>query len=141
MDESLAILQQAQAKGVYDRLYQEDLVGLMARMPEHYDIIVCAATLIHFGDLSAPLQAAAAALRDDGLLLCTLFPNEKYNIGVAAFNGLAQGGCYAHGRDYIARVAQQNGLAVECIDAGIHEYIQGQPVMALAVALRRARAS
>jgi predicted TPR repeat methyltransferase len=139
IDFSLPMLQKAQAKGVYDRLYEADLVSFMTRESEKYDVITCAATLIHFGDLNLPLRAVATALKDDGLFLCTLFPNEqdKNGVAMAPLGGLAQGGCYVHGEDYIASMAEQNDLMVEALGTGIHEYIGQEPVTGLVIALRR----
>jgi predicted TPR repeat methyltransferase len=113
----------------------------MNQNPCKYDVITSAATLIHFGDLKPVLQAAAAALRDEGTLICTLFPddNEKENgIAVDTATGLAKGGCYRHGRNYIRRVAGETGFSVEMLETAVHEYPQkDQPAMGLVVALRR----
>ena len=141
VDFSAQMLQKAQAVGVYDGLYQGDLVELLLQKPQHYDVITCAATLIHFGDLNPALHAIATALRPNGLFIATLFPNDEENdadgVAVASYGGLASGGCYTHGRNYLKRIAAEHGFTVEVLDAQIHEYHQNEPITCLAVALRR----
>jgi predicted TPR repeat methyltransferase len=139
IDLSAAMLEKARAKNIYDHLFEGDMIGFMAGAAQKYDAITCAATLIHFGDLAPALDAAVVALRDGGRLICTLFPNEADENGVsaAALPGLAQGGCYAHGRTYIRDAAGKAGFAVEMLEAHIHEYSKGVPRQGLVVALRR----
>lgn len=141
IDLAPAMLEKAKARGIYDQLHQADLVKFLAQEPGKYDVITCAATLIHFGDLHPAFEAAAIALRNNGLFICTLFPNDNEQDGngvaVSALADLAQGGCYAHGRNYIRDLAAETGFAVELLDTKVHEYNKGNPVMGLIVALRR----
>jgi len=138
VDASAAMLEQARGKGVYDRLHHGDLVAFLVQHPNTWDAVTCAATLIHFGNLTPVFEAVAAALRDQGLFVFTLFPNEDDpdGIAVAAFGGLAEGGCFAHGRRYVTRVAEASGFAVENLATEIHEYSGGKPRDGLVVALR-----
>ncbi len=140
IDLSPEMLERAKEKGVYHELHQGDLVAFLANHAEHYDAVTSAATLIHFSDLRPVFEAAATALRDDGLFIFTLFPNEHDDAAVAvgSFDGLAQGGCYAHGRGYVAHVAAETQFRVEVLASAIHEYTnKGKPVTGLVVALRR----
>jgi hypothetical protein len=50
---------------------------------------------------------------------------------------LAQGGCFVHGRGYIATTAIANGFGVETIESAVHEYQNGLPITSLVVVLRR----
>src|SRR5262249_17531057 len=94
VDLSPEMLGRAKGKRTYDQLHEGDLVEFLAGRPDSYDAVTSAATLIHFSDLRPVLDAAAIALRDDGLFLFTLFPNEEDEsaVAVASLGGLAQGG-------------------------------------------------
>jgi predicted TPR repeat methyltransferase len=141
VDLSPAMLEKAQAKSVYDRLEQADILSFLSAHPNRYDAILGAATLIHFGNLAALFQAAAASLRENGLFLFTLFANQAddSDFAVAASNRLAQSGCYAHSMAYVERLAPQSGFAVMSLDKVIHEHDQdGNSVPGLLAVLRRA---
>ena len=140
IDMSEFMLQRAEAKGIYKRLFQGDLVSFMSERPGNYDIVTCAATLIHFGDLQKVFEAAAVTLRDNGLFIFTLFQNEKTGEDVvigSIEDGYASGGCYAHSKNYITRSATSADFIVEQLDTDIHEYQGGKPIMGLIVVLRR----
>ena len=138
IDLSPAMLEKAGEKNIYDHLYTGDLVEFMEKSPAAYDAITCAATLIHFGDLAPVFGAVKKALRKDGLFIATLFPNDadENSVSVASATGLAQGGCYAHGRHYISAMAKAHGLAVAALETDVHEYIKDVPTAALVLALR-----
>src|SRR5258706_1932414 len=124
----------------YHQHKEVDLVAFLASHAKNYDAVTFARTLIHFSDLRPPFEAAATALRDGGVFIFTLFPNEHDEDGVTvgSFDGLAQGGCYALGRNYVARLAAETKFKVEVLASEIHEYTnQGKPRMGLIVGLRR----
>ena len=113
---------------------------LLSRRTAAYDAIACAATLIHFGDLEAPFRAAAGALKPGGVLAMTLFPLETDPEGFAVNPNLAlaQNGVFAHGRAYIAAVAERCGLTPSVIRDEAHETNEGRPTMGLLVMLEKA---
>jgi predicted TPR repeat methyltransferase len=131
VDLSAAMLARAEASGAYDRLDRGDLVGYLAAHPSAYDLVVSAATLIHFGDLLPVFAAAATALGAGGLFVFTVFPHDGEGIGATIFQ------CFAHSPAYIAETAAAAGFAVVLQERAIHEYHHGEPVMALVVTLRR----
>jgi len=139
VDISRAMLDRAEAKGVYDRLDQGDLVPLMAGQKQGYDTILAAAALIHFGNLQALFQAAAQSLRDKGLFLFTLFSHQdETDFAVAANDRLAQSGCYSHSTGYVERLARESGFSVLQLEKIVHEHDQdGNPVPGLLAVLRR----
>lgn len=140
IDLSAPMLEGARAKGIYDQLHHGDLLAFLNQSRGAYGAITCAATLIHFGDLQPVFAAAAAALSEGGLFVFTLFPNESDAGGfaVAQSQGMIEGGCYMHGRDYVCKIACANGFVVEEVATDVHEYHKGMPVNGLVVALRRA---
>jgi predicted TPR repeat methyltransferase len=144
IDMSAPMLAKAKEKGAYHRLHQGDLVALLRAHEQEFDVVTCAATLIHFGELDAAFEAAATCLRDGGYFVLTLFPNEQdaNAVAVAPLGGLGEAGCFVHGPYYVARVAQATGFTVRALQTEVHEFARGKPRMGLVVALRRdARAS
>ena len=139
VDMSEPMLAQARLKNVYDELHQGDLIEYLNGHPAKSDVIVSAATLIHFGDLDAVFEAVAQCLRPRGLFVFTAFPNDDDPdaVAVATLNGLGQGGCFRHGPDYIARIAAKHRLDVALLRREIHEYARKAPIHGLIVALRR----
>ncbi len=146
VDISLAMLEKARGKNIYDGLVQADLVSFMSDHKGGYDAILGAATLIHFGDLRAIFQAAATCLRDGGLFVFTVFSGEADNVGeaggtdfsVAANKDLARSGCFTHSAGYVDRLAPESGFSVQTLKNAVHELDQdGNPVPGLLVVLRR----
>jgi predicted TPR repeat methyltransferase len=138
VDISTDMLEVAASKKIYDDLYAGDLVACLKDSAGKYGAIVSAATLIHFGDLAPVLNAAHGALKDGGLMVFTLFPAKDDGAVTAAdFEGLAQGGCFAHGRGYVRRVAEAAGLETVSVDDVIHEHNNDTPIPGLVVTLRK----
>lgn len=48
-----------------------------------------------------------------------------------------QGGCFLHGREYIAAAASANGFGIETIESAVHEYKNDAPIAGLVVVLRK----
>jgi predicted TPR repeat methyltransferase len=139
VDLSASMLERAKSKNVYDELHKADLISFMLSRPQTSDVVTCAATLIHFGDLGPAFMAAGCALRVGGSLVFTVFPNERDDaFSVAPLDGLGQGGCFAHGRGYVAHTAIASGFGVETIESAVHEYKNGLPTAGLVVVLRKA---
>ncbi|MBF0127148.1 MAG: methyltransferase domain-containing protein, partial [Magnetococcales bacterium] len=132
VDLSADMLEKAREKGLYDRLHLGDLLLFMTDHPATYDVVVSAATLIHFGDLSRLFLAVARTLRPGGCFVFTLFPDEGDPEGdgvvINPLEGFERGGCYAHGRGHVVRTATGAGLVVAGLAREIHEYVQGEPV-------------
>ena len=141
VDLSPQMCERARQKNIYDRIEQGDLIDYMRRHPAAYDVVTSAATFIHFGDLRPVLDAAAMTLRDRGLLIFTLLENQggADTFAVGSLDGLAQGGCYVHGRKYIAELAEQMGFFVAVVESAVHEMRLGQEIMGLIVVLQKLR--
>ena len=131
LDLSAHMIEKAREKGVYDELIEGDLETVLYARPAQYDVLTSAATLIHFGDLEAPLKASAAALRPGGWMAFTVFPNtEKDGIGVLPFF------CHSHSPEHIRDRAARAGFDVISIEEHTHEYHDDKPVPGLVVVLR-----
>jgi len=141
VDLSPAMLEKAKIKRVYDGLFQGDLLSFLAGCTDHYDAVLGAATLIHFGDLKLLFEAVARSLRARGLFVFTVFPHEdgKSDYAVAANHALARSGCFGHSAAYVERLARENGFSVIGMETRVHEHDQdGNPVTGLLAVLRRA---
>jgi predicted TPR repeat methyltransferase len=136
VDLAAAMLARAAATGVYDRLEQAELAACLAARPGTYDLVVSAATLIHFGDLGPVFNAVAAALRAGGVFVFTVFPLDRPDAGGPEF-GATPFQCFAHSPAHIAAAAAAAGFTVAAQDRAVHEYHHGTPVIALVVTLRR----
>ncbi len=140
VDMSQPMLDRAQEKGDYDTLVCGDLVAYLAEHPQTFDAVVSAATLIHFASLRPIFDAAAEALRPQGLFIFTVFPNEKdpAGFGIDHLDGMAQGGCYVHGHQYLRDLALDTGFAVDELAEQIHEIeANGKAKICLLVTLSR----
>jgi len=139
IDLSPAMLEKARGKKVYDGLYQADIVSFLAENKGSYDAIMGAATLIHFGDLRALFHAAASSLRERGLFIFTLFPDDTgSDFAVARNDRLAQSGCFSHSPAYVERLASQSGFSVRALETVLHEHDQdNNPISGLLGVLRR----
>jgi len=142
IDMSSAMLEKAREKDTYDHTYLGDLLSFMVDNSNSYDVIICAATLIHFGDLTPVFQAAASSLRDNGLFIFTLFANDSghnnQEVVVHQNSSLATGGCYAHSSNYVTRLAEATGFFIDILEHRTHEYDKKiVPIVGLVVALRR----
>jgi predicted TPR repeat methyltransferase len=138
IDLSAAMLERCKLKGVYDELHQGDLVSFLAEHPNSYDVITCAATLIHFGDLRPAFEAASRALRHRGFFVFTTFCTKdeaREDITVAVFDDLE--GCFAHSCSYVTRVAENADFAVDILERRPHEHHKGKPRMGIIAGLRR----
>ena len=133
-----AMLAQARQKNIYDALHLGDLIDYLSSHKQSADVITSAATLIHFGDLNPVFAAAAQCLRPGGLFVFTAFPNDDDPgaVAVGTLNGLAQGGCFRHGADYLAGTPAAYGFSVELVRREAHEYVGNTPISGLVVALR-----
>lgn len=140
VDMSQPMLDRAKEKGVYDTLVCGDMIELLNGSVESYDAIVSAATLIHFADLTPVFQSAASALRINGKFVFTVFPNDKDPAGYSVdhLDGLAQGGCYVHGQEYLKGLARKTGFEIELLRREIHEFDESEkPKECFLVSLRR----
>jgi predicted TPR repeat methyltransferase len=108
VDLSNGMLAHARAKHVYDELAQGELTAYLRDSAAAFDLIVCADTLVYFGDLESVVAAAAGALRPNGLFIFTLEHAVADEADVDY--RLEWHGRYSHARDYVERLLARSGL-------------------------------
>lgn len=133
VDLSAKMLVHAQRRGCYDELVDAELGAFMRSRPGAFDAIVCADTLVYFGDLEEPLAAAHAALREGGPLVFTVeaLPEQ------VAEHRLELSGRYSHSADYLHRVLRDSGFAVTSIQRQTLREEHGAPVAGYVVVANR----
>ena len=105
----------------------------MRSRPSAFDAIVCADTLVYFGDLAEPLAAVHTALRERAPLVFTVeaLPEK------AVEHRLEISGRYSHTDDYLHRVLRENGFDVASINPQTLREERGAAVAGYLVVARR----
>jgi predicted TPR repeat methyltransferase len=110
VDLSEGMLRQAYHRGVYDELVQTELTGWLERQRERFDVVVLADVLIYFGELGPVFEAAAGALKGNGIIIfSTEAPKGKDSGGSFHLNAT---GRYSHGESYLRETLDQSGLTL-----------------------------
>ena len=122
VDLSPDMLARAEARGIYDRLVEADLVRYMAQAEDQVDLCLAADVFVYIGDLAPAFRAIAAALSEGGYFAFTT------EAGAGRDWTLQRSGRYAHGRDYILSLARQCGLIVVSVEAATLRTQRGEPV-------------
>jgi predicted TPR repeat methyltransferase len=112
VDLSDRMLDRARERGGYDELVLGELCACMRSHEAQFDAVVSADTLVYFGALEEAFAAAYAALREDGLLVCTL--EALLEAGADDYR-LQVHGRYAHREAYARRALEQSGFTVQQI--------------------------
>src|SRR5262249_49582955 len=100
VDLSAGMLKQAVEKRVYDDIFEGELTAFLRAHGDTFDVIVSADTLVYFGGLEMVLDAAARALRPNGLLIFTV--EHAADDGGADYH-LETHGRYTHTQPYVER--------------------------------------
>ncbi len=133
VDLSGKMLDGAREKNVYDRLVKDELTAYLLAEPDRFDLIVSADTLVYFGALEGVFAAAAAALRNEGLLVFTL--EDSVESSVADYQ-IHPHGRYSHTRKYVERALRNFGLTPQIVSAELRMEA-GKPVAGLVVSARK----
>lgn len=132
VDLSAGMLAHAAARGCYDELVEAELTAFMNDRPGSFDAVICADTLVYFGDLTAPLAAAHTTLRDRGVLLFTVEASNR------AQPRLEIHGRYTHSEAYVRKVLLRARFTPLDITQETLREEREQPVAGLLVSARRA---
>jgi len=104
IDLSPGMLAQAGRRGCYDQLLEAELTSYLRSHPHAFDAVICVDTLVYFGELEEPLNAARVSLTEAGLLIFTLEASS------GAEHQLHIHGRYTHGEAYLQRILPAAGL-------------------------------
>lgn len=113
VDLSARMLQQAQAKGIYDQLLQMDMLELLGAADQSYDLILAGDVFIYMGDLTDSLRACSQALHPGGILA---FTTEALSVGSRPYSLGSRTGRFAHRPDYVRGLGAELGLQEEVSD-------------------------
>jgi len=108
IDLSKNMVRQAEAKGVYDQLYVDDLVHGLSRYNGNIDLFVCADVFIYVGDLAATFAAIQKSAAPNAMFLFSTEHTEETDTFV-----LQDTVRYAHAQTYIEALALKFGFTVE----------------------------
>lgn len=131
VDLSIAMLDKAQALGVYETLVQADALEYLAAAQEPFDLVIAADVFIYVGVLDAVFRQVARVLPAQGSFCFTA--EESRDQEVALRPSLR----YGHSEAYLRRLAQENGLRVVALEHAPVRHDQGEPVPGLFVWLEK----
>jgi predicted TPR repeat methyltransferase len=132
VDLSPGMIQEAEKKGLYDRLAVADIVEFLGQETTACDLVTAADVFVYLGDLAPVFGGVAARLRKGGLFL---FSTE--HAGAEDGFRLQANGRYAHGGPYIDRLARQSGFAVVAATVATIRLERAAPVPGGLYLLRR----
>lgn len=124
VDISSGMLAHARRRGVYDELFEKELVEYLKETSGSWDLITVIDTLIYFGELAEPLSASANALKSGGYLIFTV---EAASDESTRYR-LAPTGRFVHGRAYLEESAGRAGFGEYQISEVELREEGGQPV-------------
>lgn len=105
VDISSAMLEQARAKGVYDELYDADILGYLAECPsDSFDVVSAVDVFIYVGALEEIVRTSRRILRPGGLMAFTV----EADAGGAY--SLGQSGRYRHSWAYLEALRKAHGF-------------------------------
>ena len=107
VDLSVEMLKRAALRGLYDDLFVGELTTFVGALPDAWDHVVSADTLVYFGDLAPVMAAARRGLRPGGHLVFTL---ERSDENLPEGFKINPHGRYSHTEAYVRRVLAAAGL-------------------------------
>lgn len=128
VDLSPEMVAHAEAKGMYDALAVDDVVSYVRSNTGPWDLVTAADVFVYLGALEAVFAAVSGKLAPGGVFA---FSCERGEADYVLRESLR----YAHGEDYLRRLAAQNGLRVLTVDREILRMDRGKPVDGLLVIL------
>lgn len=132
VDLSPAMLAQARAKNIYDRLEEGDVVAFLRAETARYDLVLAADVYMYLNDLAPVLKAVASVLAPGGT---ATFSVETYDgDGVILRDTLR----YAHGAAHARAALAAAGLTLVSLDSASTRTEKGMPVPGLIVVARSA---
>jgi len=130
VDLSPAMLVQARAKGLYDRVIESEVLAFLAgeaRINAHYHLVLAADVFMYFDDLAPVLNAVAQTLAPSGQLAFSVETHD--GDGVLLRETLR----YAHGEAHVQTAIAEAGLKTISLDSASTRREKGTPVPGLIV--------
>lgn len=130
VDLSAAMIEKARERGLYDRLETGDILDVLGRDPEAWDVLVAADVLMYLGDLTPTFEAAAGALRAGGLFAFSVEAGEgeRYQLRRETQR-------FTHSRPYLHRIASIFGFEEARFEEIVLRKEAGRDVTGLLVVL------
>ena len=136
VDLSSEMLAKAKARGVYEELVKAELTEYLRAHRDTFDLVVSADTLCYFGALESVLEAAHAALRNDGVLIFTVEHVSDDLVDSAGYH-LNPHGRYSHATSYLNRALAEAGFAVIELKLAELRMESGSPVAGIVATGRK----
>jgi predicted TPR repeat methyltransferase len=131
IDLSSPMLAKAQSREIYTELRQGDLLEMLHKKQEQYDLILAGDVFIYIGNLDPIFRAAASALRPGGLFAFTLELSEQRNYHLR--NTLR----FTHSRSYVNHLCADTAFTITDIETRTLRIEAGRPVDSLIVIARQ----
>jgi len=112
------MIERARARGFYTELHCADIAVSLAQQgsrPGRYDVVTAADVFIYVGRLESVIPAIRAVLCPGGWLAFSAEAVESMPGATSVECRLGLMGRYAHGVDYLRRLAAQSGFSVELL--------------------------
>ncbi len=113
VDLSVAMLDVARGRAVYDELLQADLAEHLAQTEQRHDLLIASDVMIYLGDLAPVFAGVRRVLRPGGVFAFSVEPAAAGQTFV-----LQPSLRYAHGEAAVLALAASHGLQVLCVDRG-----------------------
>ncbi len=115
IDLSTEMLGQAEAKNIYDEIFQGEITSFLNSCQQNYNLFLATDVFVYLGDLAPVFKAVQKKSQPESVFL---FSTEK---GKGGFT-LQATGRYAHAESYIRKLADEAGFKVlECRPANIRK--------------------
>lgn len=125
VDLSAGMLEQARARGIYDRLEQAEIARFLdGEGAEAYDLALAVDVFVYVGNLAPVFEGVARTLATGGLFA---FSVEHLDDGAEGYR-LARSGRYAHSRAYVEGLGREAGLELERMLPTVIRKEDGAPV-------------
>lgn len=131
IDLSPEMIEQARARGIYDRLETAEITEWLGREPTQFDLIAACDSMVYFGDLSMVARRAAARLKPGGWFAFTVERGAAYPLK------LTDSGRYSHHPGHIRDIAAEASLAVVRLEEAFLRMEGGVEVIGLLALLRK----
>ena len=129
VDLSSKMLLQARGKNCYNELVVNDIDSYLTRQEESlmFDIITATDVFVYFGNLEKALMNMRSRLKSNGIIVFTV---EEY-VGADASYTLQTTGRFAHRKDYIEEIINQQNLNLVALDRVVLRMDRGEPINGL----------